>query len=73
MADPPNVVDKESLQNSYKDHLAQLGLLSPKYKTDMKTHLPVFNTNTGALELRGYDITQLGRLLLRQIGLSNSE
>jgi hypothetical protein len=73
MADPPNVVDKESLQKSYKDHLAQLGLLSPRYKTDMDTHQPEFNTSTGALELRGYDLTHLGRLLLRQIGLSNSE
>lgn len=73
MADPPSVVDKEALQDSYKEHLSQLGLLQPGYETDSKTHLPEFDRFTGGLKIRGYDITTLGRLLLKQIGLSNPE
>jgi hypothetical protein len=71
--DQSNLIDKKSLQNSYKEHLTQLGLLSPRYKTDSQTHLPVFDTNTGAPEIHTYSITPLGRLLIKQISLSNSE
>jgi len=53
ISDPPSVLDKEALQESYKQHLSQLGLLKPQ------------NNN--------YQIAPLGRLLLRQIGLSSPE
>jgi len=71
LSDPPSVVEKEALQDSYKEHLSQLGLLQPQYKTDMQTHQPEFNRFSGGLEINGYQITSLGRLLLKQIGLSN--
>ncbi len=70
MADPSSVVEKEALQDSYKEHLSQLGLLQPKYKMDRQTNQPEFNRTSGELEIRGYQITSLGRLLLKQIGLS---
>ena len=53
LSDPPSVVDKEALQESYKGHLSQLGLLEPQHND--------------------YQITPLGQLLLRQIGLSSPE
>lgn len=71
MNSPSSVRDKKTLQDSYKEHLSRLGLLKPKYKTDSKTHMPEFDRSTGALEIRSYQITSLGRLLLRQIGMSN--
>ena len=52
-SDPPSVLDKQALQESYKQHLSQLGLLRPQHND--------------------YEITPLGRLLLRQISLSNPE
>jgi hypothetical protein len=61
--------DKVALQNSYKEHLAQLGLLEPRYKIDPKTKSPKYNSSTGIPEISGYDITTLGRLLIRQIDL----
>ena len=61
--------DKYALQNSYKEHLAQLGLLERRYRTDMKTRSPEFDRFTGAMEISGYQLTGLGRLLLREIGL----
>lgn len=73
MNSPSLVRDKKTLQDSYKEHLSRLGLLKPTYKTDSKTNLPEFNKHTGSLEIRSYQITSLGRLLLRQIGLFNND
>lgn len=61
--------DDLSIQDSYKEHLAQLNLLSPRYETEIGTGTPVFDTFTGGLKLSGYEITGLGDLLLRQIGI----
>ena len=71
LADPPEVHEKEALQRSYKEHLAQLGLLQHRYRTDIETHLPEFDRFTGAMEVQGYEITPMGRLLLRYIGLAD--
>jgi oligoendopeptidase F len=60
--------DKEALQKSYKEHLTQLGVLKYRYKVDSKTKTPQYNSSTGAPEVSSYDITPLGKLLLRQIG-----
>ena len=71
MVDPPSVLEKESLQKNYKEHLSQQGLLRPRYEVDTKTHLPEYDNFTGNQKIRGYEITSLGRFLLRQIGLSD--
>ncbi len=62
-------LDKRALQESYKEHLTSLGLLKQRYETDSKTKQLVFDSYTGGPKVRGYDITPLGRLLLRQIDL----
>jgi len=62
--------DKEALQQSYKEHLMQLGLLKHRYTVDSKTKSPKYNSSTGAPEVSSYDITSLGKLLLRQIGFN---
>ena len=69
----PDELDKHALQESYKEHLAQLGLLEPTYRTDIKTRIPEFNSITGAMEVSGYRLTLLGELLLREIGLGKDE
>jgi hypothetical protein len=70
---PEKDLEKEALQTSYKDHLSQLGLLRPHFETDTKTHLPVYDRFTGGQKIRSYEITSLGRLFLRFLGLSNSD
>ncbi len=70
-SDPPSVGEKEALQGSYKEHLSQLGLLQPQHEMDSETHSPEFDRISGSLKIRGYEITRLGRLLLKQISLSN--
>ena len=68
MSSPQSVHDRNSLSKSYKLHLARLGLLQESHKLDDKTkQLKV--DSSGRLEVKGYGLTSLGRLLLRSIGL----
>ena len=69
----PREIDKAALQKSYIEHLAQLGLLTPWYRTDMQTNTPEFDRSTGAMEVQRYDISSLGTMLLREIGLGEDE
>ena len=62
-------LDKATLQQSYKEHLCQLGMLERRYRFDNRSKLPEFDSR-GVQKVAGYSITTLGRLLLRQIGLS---
>ena len=62
-------VDKGTLQKSYKEHLSQLGLLDRRFKTNLQTKLPEYDRSSGSMQVSGYRLTQLGRLLLREIGL----
>ncbi len=61
--------DKSTLQQNYKDHLVQLRLLESKYKIDRKTG-QIGVDRDGLLQISGYKITKLGRLLLKHIGLT---
>jgi hypothetical protein len=62
-------VDKATLQQSYDEHLAQLNLLNRMHTVDSKEQL-VVDRHTGGLEVRAYRISDLGRLLLRQVGVT---
>lgn len=53
-------IDKSTLQNSYKEHLASLGLLEKEI--DMDT-----SSRGVKLKTKGYRITSLGKLLLREV------
>jgi hypothetical protein len=67
------ILDQAAIHQSYREHLARLGLLSPLYETNSRTKEPELNSYSGAPRLRGYHITMLGRLLLRHVGLHSSE
>ena len=64
-------LDRSTLQKSYKEHLFQLRLLERRYRMDHKTKEPAFDTRTGTQEVQGYEITSLGRLFLKEIGLGS--
>lgn len=66
------VFDKATLQSSYDEHLARLGLLSPRYAVDHRTRLPEFDRRRGAQRLQGYELSALGHLLLRQVGIETN-
>ena len=60
---PPSLIDKSALQRSYKDHMAGLGLLERRYELKSSA----FGTT---LDPKGYELSALGRLLLREIDLA---
>ena len=65
-------LNKATLQESYKEHLAQLGLLKTRTSIDPKTRMPEFD-RTGSMKKKGYELTSLGRLLLDEIGLGEED
>ncbi len=70
---PQEVRDKSALQKSYKEHLVQLGLLQHRYRIDPRMETPEFDRFTGGLKAQGYQISPLGRLLLKHIGLASAD
>jgi hypothetical protein len=48
-------------------------LLRPKYKKPKKGELPEFDEKTGTLKFSGYDVTSLGKLLLRYIDIAEPD
>ncbi len=69
---PKSVLDKETLQESYRDHLVQLGLLKPEYesvKFNQSIELPVMDHFSKSPKISHYEITLLGKIVLQQINL----
>jgi hypothetical protein len=70
---PQDEIDRFTMQNSYDEHLASLALLSPLHNVDRRTEQLVVDRHRGTLEVQGYEITNLARLLLRQLGIEVDE
>jgi hypothetical protein len=68
-----DVIDRATIRDSYTQNLARLGLLLPKYQTAKKGELPDFDRRTGTLRSTGYEVTALGRLLLRYLDIADSD
>lgn len=66
---PESDLAKSTLQESYKEHLVQLGLLGEQFEIDSRTKLPVMDSS-GGMKRRAFRITAIGRLLLTQIGFT---
>ncbi|MBZ5500132.1 MAG: hypothetical protein LAP85_27370 [Acidobacteriia bacterium] len=66
-------VDGATLQQSYLEHLARLGLLQPRYDMDHGARAPRFDLDTGEQRVMGYRLSRLGRLLLGQLGILKNE
>ena len=61
-------VDKAAIYESHETNLARLGLIKPRFRLSMsRGELPEFDEDTGMIKASGYDLTSLGRLLLRSI------
>lgn len=79
MASPQSVKDRYALQQSYRNHLMRLGLVKPRFPTPgvgLKRsskpefpEVPQFDYETGMMKSQGIDLTPLGELLLRKVGL----
>ena len=70
---PVSELNKSALQDSYKDHLERLGLIRSHIRIDHETGMPNFDSISGKPEVSYRDITQLGRMLLHQVGIMDEE
>lgn len=64
--------DDHALQQSYKDHLVRLGLVSERIKKD-REGTPEYDKFTGKPAVSYREASPLGRLLLRSIGMITDE
>jgi transcriptional regulator NrdR family protein len=60
--------DNFLVREAHRAHLVRLELLRPRFQKPKKGQLPEIDEKTGMMKVKGYDITPLGRLLLRTIG-----
>lgn len=61
--------NRSAIQKSYKDHLERLKLIKADIRFNRLSGLPEFDKNTGKPKSSITKITQLGKLLLAQIGI----
>jgi hypothetical protein len=65
--------DQHAVQKAARDQLFRLGLLQQKVKIPKKGESPEFDPESGMLKASSRDLTPLGRLLLRHIGLAAAD
>lgn len=70
MQSPTEDIDKRAVHELAKAQLISLGLLRPRYKKPKKGEAPEFDLKTGMVKASSVDLTPLGRLLLRRIGIA---
>jgi hypothetical protein len=66
-------IDGAAIREIYRQHLIQLQLLRPSFRTPRRGEVPEFDENTGMMKASGYRLTSLGRLLLRRIDMAGNE
>ncbi len=70
---PRDDVDEAAIHESYRQNLARLGLLRPRFKKTARGQLPELDDATGMMKASGYDTTPLGRLLMRAVGVAGDD
>lgn len=66
---PKADLDAAALHSQFNEHLAQIGLLEPRYRIDRQTGLPEFDAQRGTQKVTSYELSRLGRMLLQRIDL----
>ena len=66
---PQTIKDKRALHESYVENLCTHNLLKKEYSVDITDKIE-YDKSTKAPKIRMYNITSLGKLFLRQIGLA---
>lgn len=67
LSSPQEEVDKAAIYEAYETNLSRLNLIKLRFTKPRRGELPEFDEKTGMIKASGYDITSLGRLLLRSI------
>jgi hypothetical protein len=57
--------EEAAIQDAYKSHLHELGLIRPHFSRIKSGVVPEFDEKTGMVKANGYEITALGRMLVQ--------
>ena len=57
--------EEAAIQDAYKSHLHELGLIRPHFPRIKSGVVPEFDEKTGMVKANGYEITTLGRILVQ--------
>jgi hypothetical protein len=63
------VLDRAAMHEAFRRRLSELGLIRPRFKKPKRGQLPEFDEKSGMMKASGYDISPLGRMLLRRLEL----
>jgi hypothetical protein len=66
-------IDEAAIYESYRQHLVQLGLLRPYFRSPRKGELPELDYTIGTMRAAGHQVSRLGDLLLLHIDLTKHE
>lgn len=66
-------INKSILFTTYKEKLVRLNLLKRRFNKLKKGELPEFDEKTGMIKSNGFEITSIGKLFLKYIGLLDKE
>ena len=66
-------VEEAAFKRSFRERLVQLELIKPRYKKPKKGEFPEFDPKTGRMKASGYEITRMGRTLVRFINVELGE
>lgn len=64
-------LDEATLHEQARSHLIRLGLLRSRFKKPARGELPQFDEQTGMMKASYVELTSIGRMLLRLIGLAD--
>ncbi|MFH0709891.1 MAG: hypothetical protein V2A75_06775 [Pseudomonadota bacterium] len=64
-------INDETVYKTYREKLIRLNLLNLTFPSVKKGEIPDFDPKTGIMKSRGHELTSLGRLFLKYIGLED--
>lgn len=71
MGSDSDEINDETVYKTYREKLVRLNLLNLTFPSVKKGEIPEFDPKTGMIKSRGHELTSLGRLFLKYIGLED--
>ncbi len=71
MGSGTDIIDQNTVHQTYKEKLIRLGLLNREYKKPKRGEFPEFDEKTGMIKEKSVSLTPLGRLLLKYIDMGD--
>lgn len=66
-------LDRDEMYRLARSHLVDLGLLKATFRKPKRGEAPEFDEKTGMMKAKGLELSPLGRLLLRRVGVAEED